>query len=85
MVYLGDIWLGGVLVVVSRDPEIFHHLPAPALGGSFGALTPEGGQIVEVTRALVPPGARGRDPEHGPGKRSTQVIFYHQRLPPLYP
>lgn len=57
-----------ILVVVSRDPEVFHHLPAPALWGSFGTWAPKGGQIVEVTRALVPPEVWGRDPEHGPEK-----------------
>lgn len=57
-----------MLVVVSRDPEIFHHLPASALRGRVGTLSSEGGQIIEVTRAQISSGVWGRDPQHGPEK-----------------
>lgn len=68
--------------MVSRDPKIFHHLPVPALGASFGTLALKGGQIVEVTRALVPPEVRGRDPEHGPEKDQPESSFTINVYPP---
>lgn len=60
------------LFLICRDPEVFHHLPAPALRGRVRSLPSEGRQLIEVTRALIPPRVRGRDPEHGPEKRSSQ-------------
>lgn len=64
------VWLKLILVVVSRDPVIFHHLPASAsaLWGRVEALSSEGGQIVEVSRAQIPSDVWGGDPEHGPEK-----------------
>lgn len=58
-----------ILVVVSWDPEIFHHLPASALWGRARALSSEGRQIIKVARAQIPSHVRGRNPERGPGKR----------------
>lgn len=66
------------LLLVCRDPEVFHHLPAPALRGRVGSLPCEGGQLIKVTGTQIPPGVRSRDPEHGPETRfiekKTSVI-----------
>ncbi|KAA8590358.1 hypothetical protein FQN60_014292 [Etheostoma spectabile] len=37
------------------DPEVFHHLPASAWRGRVRPLSSKGGQLIEVTRAQIPP------------------------------
>lgn len=59
--------------MVSWDPKIFHQLPASALWSRVGALSSEGREIIEVTRAQIPPDVWGRDPEHGPEKDQSDL------------
>lgn len=61
-------------VLVRGDPEVVHHLPAPALrSGARSLSSSEGGKLIEVTGARISARLRGRDPQHGPDERENQT------------
>ena len=61
-------------LLVGRDPEVFHHLPASARRGGVWSLPSKGRQFIEVTWPKISPSIWGRDPEHGP--ENKRPLFY---------